>query len=671
MDNDISKISNIFRGFYNKDSYNTNEILDNELKLIYKSSNKSEYKIIVKFIHTYKDYKKNEKQDNVNIELDDFLEESNKNFFSRINYKNDNQEEVVAFSPKRNYLLTELDEMQQKNSLKKKKNKKPKNIISNDFEAKYLIQPITHFDFYCKNHAKKYSYFELNSKKKLCTECLFLSYDHDKYLIKSLTNIFCIAKILNKNINVDNQIIYNILDKNKKNEMDMKKNKDIYNIKNMIALEDYKLDDILIENLQHKIKQFEKKLEEMKNTKRYDDNINLLKYCKMYIDFYIKNKDIGINYTVSNIIQNNIKFNDNYLVQDKIQNNNELILNIQFENVDDSIIFTQPIHKITYPEIDNLNLNKDPYDEESISTVFMSDDKTKFTVCFTTAIIKIYEIKNFNLLHDIDFKEECKKSNINDFVSSKEYFYAKLISNGDLVITNLDSYAYLLNIKNKNYSVRKIFDNYNDIIFYFIEIPENKHYVTGGEKVNVYDYNYQKISCLDPIRNNDCGIKPARVKSLLYLPKKKLMICLMVTYGNGASRNSGITVFDTKNKKYKIIWGEEEIYPDLDTPYCMEVFNKKLIIFKNEIYDLKTGEKIYIDFDGKWGDCKLGIVYGKNKLILKDTFDYYFYEFDKDFKLKSRKKLKGITKKYHNEGFVKLTNEFICFFQNSEIIFIK
>ena len=145
----------------------------------------------------------------------------------------------------------------------------------------------------------------------------------------------------------------------------------------------------------------------------------------------------------------------------------------------------------------------------------------------------------------------------------------------------------------------------------------------------------------------------------------------MVSYGNEASRNSGITVFDSKNKKYKIIWGEEGTSPNFDTPYCLEVFNNKLIIFINEIYDLKTGEKISIDIDGKWRDCKLGIVYGKNKLILKDTFDYYFYEFDKDFKLKSRKKLKGITKKYHNEGFVKLTNEFICFFQNSEIIFIK
>ena len=142
----ISKISNIFRGFYNKDSYIINEILDNELKLIYKSSKKSEYKIIVKFIHTYGD--RNEKNLNVSIELDDFLEESNQNFFSRINYKNQNQEDVVAFSDKRNYLLTELDEMQQKNSLKKTRNKKLKDVICIDFTKKYLIQPINHFDFY-------------------------------------------------------------------------------------------------------------------------------------------------------------------------------------------------------------------------------------------------------------------------------------------------------------------------------------------------------------------------------------------------------------------------------------------------------------------------------------------------------------------------------------------
>ena len=85
----------------------------------------------------------------------------------------------------------------------------------------------------------------------------------------------------------------------------------------------------------------------------------------------------------------------------------------------------------------------------------------------------------------------------------------------------MDSCTYLLHIKNAKYSVRKIFDNYNDIIFYFIEIPENNHYVTGGEKINIYDYNYQKITCLNPIKNNESCIQSAKVKSLLYLPKKK------------------------------------------------------------------------------------------------------------------------------------------------------
>ena len=143
-----------------KDSYTIKEILDNELTLIYKNSNKLEYTIIAKFIHAYGD--KNEKNMNDSIELDDFLEESNKYFFSRIYYKNDNQEEIVSFSHKRNYLLTELDKIQQKNSLKKKKNKKPKDIIFNDFTKKNLIHPIIHFDFYCKIHSKKYTYFELN-----------------------------------------------------------------------------------------------------------------------------------------------------------------------------------------------------------------------------------------------------------------------------------------------------------------------------------------------------------------------------------------------------------------------------------------------------------------------------------------------------------------------------
>ena len=143
--------------------------------------------------------------------------------------------------------------------MKKKRNKKLKDVICYDLTKKYLIQPINHFDFYCKVHAKKYAYFELNSKKKLCSECLFLSLDHDKYLIKSLTNIFCVAKKLNKNINVNNQIIYNMLDKNHKNEIDINKNKDIYNRKNLISIEDYKLNDILLEKLKQKIKNFEKK----------------------------------------------------------------------------------------------------------------------------------------------------------------------------------------------------------------------------------------------------------------------------------------------------------------------------------------------------------------------------------------------------------------------------
>ena len=95
MENNLSKIRNIFRGLYETNN-RQKKIKDNCLKLIYKDSDELNFKIIVEFICE----NTNNKEDNETIlkmELRDFIEESNKNFFL------DDQKEIVAFDNKTYY----------------------------------------------------------------------------------------------------------------------------------------------------------------------------------------------------------------------------------------------------------------------------------------------------------------------------------------------------------------------------------------------------------------------------------------------------------------------------------------------------------------------------------------------------------------------------------------
>ena len=671
MENNLSKIRNIFRGLYETNN-GLKKIKDNCLKLIYKDSDELNFKIIVEFICE----NTNNKEDNetkLKMELKDFIEESNKNFFL------EDEKEIVAFDNKTYYTQEYLERIiQNKNKNKNKKNKKQNDILINKYKKEKIIQPITNFDFYCREHSKKYTYYCLNCKNNLCSECVLEYSNQEKNIYKALKNIFCIAKESHIKItDNDNEILNNILKENKSEENkesqlinNEKKEKICKHIK-IINLEEHKLSEKELKEYEFKIEQYSQKLKDSKETKRYYDNINLLEYCKMYIDFYKRNIDIGINYIIINIIRNKIKFNDKFLVQDNKQNNNELILNIPLEKVDNSIIFLNIIHKILYPEIDALNVNRDTWNKESIVTLFVSDDKTKFVVTFTTGFIKIYEIRSFQLLHNINFKEECKKSHLGNVDIDKEYFYAKYISNGNIIVTNCDKFCYQIKFEKNEYLIEKIFSNYNEYISFFIEIKENKHFITGGNKVNIYNYNYEKVSCLNPITDYYDDIRPATVKSLVYLSHKKILICLMISYGPGASRNSGITIFNTKHKLYKIIWGLEGVYPYFDSPYCIEIFNDKLIIFTEEIYYLRNGSYVECNCHSKWSSCKFGVCYKKNYLILKERFSNNLYEFDEHFQIKSRLKINGITESIDREGLIKMTEKMVCLFKENEIIFLK
>ena len=135
----------------------------------------------------------------------------------------------------------------------------------------------------------------------------------------------------------------------------------------------------------------------------------------------------------------------------------------------------------------------------------------------------------------------------------------------------------------------------------------------------------------------------------------------MNKYGPGASRSSGMTVIDTKNRKYKILWGEEGIYSINDGPYCLGVFNKYLIILNNYIFNLED-----VNFD-----CSCGVLSREEYIILKERFTNNFLQIEKDFKKISKIKIEGYFDDYSfsNTGLIKVTNEIICFFKATEIIF--
>ena len=115
--------------------------------------------------------------------------------------------------------------------------------------------------------------------------------------------------------------------------------------------------------------------------------------------------------------------------------------------------------------------------------------------------------------------------------------------------------------------------------------------------------------------------------SLLYLSNKNLLICLFFKFGNKASRNTAITVYNTKNKKYEILWGERGVYPINDSRYCINLLSNNLIIFEDDFYDLEGNyENINIDYD-----YSFVVEYGNHNIILKEMFDNNLYEADKNF----------------------------------------
>ena len=642
---DSSNISNIFRGSDNE-YFNSKRIKYNNL-LILKNENKIQ--IAVEF--HYRKYG----QTKLKISLNEFLKESNKNNFLKMDYTTNQQIEIVAFTD--NNFLTKNDY----NIRMSKKNKKE------------IIQPIAYFDFYCNIHGKKYTYYCLDCNMHICDKCKLLFFNHKKTIIQALKNIFCLAIESDIKIkNNDNKSLKNVIDKKIEiyNSELLNKDKN-HKHQNLIYIEDYKLSDEELKYYDNKIKEFSKKLENSKEINSYTNNILLLKYCKMYIEFYRKNKEIGLNYTIINIIKNNIKFNEKFLSQNNKQNNNELILNIPIDKSNNSIFFMEQIHKITYPDLDVLNINRN-WDFETIISIFVSNDKTKFIVTLSTGIIKIYDIPTFKLLYKINFIEICKKSNNNNnFNIKRDYFYAKMISNGNIIVTNCENRAYLIKIEKDKYIIEKLFEKYNDYISFFTEIPKNKHFVTGGKKINIYKYNYEKILSIEPVVEFDDSAGEPIVKNLVYLSNKNLLICLMAKYGPQASRSSGITICNTKNSLYRIIWEEGGVYPVNDSPYSLAINKEYLVIFSNKIYNLDNGNSIHINYDNSWSDCSCGIFF-RQSWIVKERFNNNLYQFDKDFIMISKIPINNLGINYITKnGLLKITDEIICYFNSNEIIFLK
>ena len=80
------------------------------------------------------------------------------------------------------------------NNNKNKENEKQNEIVINNYKKEKLIQPIINFDFYCRKHSKKYTYYCLNCKNNLCSECVLEYSNQEKNIYNALKNIFCIAK---------------------------------------------------------------------------------------------------------------------------------------------------------------------------------------------------------------------------------------------------------------------------------------------------------------------------------------------------------------------------------------------------------------------------------------------------------------------------------------------
>ena len=642
-----SNISNIFRGLDNYSSV-SKEIKNNKL-LILKYNNNIQTVVEIKYKEQvlYNDTK-------LKISLNDFLVESTKNFFIKFDKK------IIAFTDKE--FLTQFEYNQ-----KIFKNNKKENIL-----------PISYYDFYCKLHRIKYTYFCLDCNTHLCDKCKLIFFNHKKTIKYALKNIFSLAVESNiKILNTDNKSLKNIIYKNleiNNKELLNKDKKQKHKHDNLVYIDDYKLSDEELKYYENKIEQFEKKLENSKSVdiNCYENNILLLKYCKIYIDFYRKNRNIGLNYIIIDIIKNNIKFNEKFLNQSDEQNKKELILNLPVENVDKSVFFMKQIHKISYPILDVLNTHRN-WDFETIISIFVSFDKSKFIVTLSTGIIKIYNISNFEILYSIKFIDEYNKlnNNNNNFNINKDFFYAKMTSNGNVIVTNCEKRVYLIKIAKKGYIIEKKFENYNDDITFFTEITKNRHYVTGGKKINIYNYYYQKIISIRPIIDINDFVGEPMARNIVYLPNKNLLISLFLKYGPQSSRSSGITIINTKNSLYKIIWGLGGVYPVNETPYSIAINKNNLVIFSYEMYNLYNGDSFIVNYDNAWTDCDCGVFFGES-WILKEKFKNNIYQFTKDFIMNY--KIKTIENRFYNgqkTGLIKITDEIICYFDGSDIIFLK
>ena len=253
--NNLSQISNIFRGF-NED--NSKKIKFNQLYFIEKNNNK-ENKIIVKF--SYKKNNNDDKEKMIKITLNEFLKESYNNYFLKYNYITNQNEDIIDFSFNNFYSQNDLNNMNNSHKLKYKNN----------------IQPINHFDFYCKLHGRKYIYYCYDCKIHLCSECLLLSYNHVKTLFNCFKNIIGLAieaKI--KISNNDNNLFKEILVKSNNINNEVYNNKKKHMHVNLINLDEYKLTNNELKEYENKINIISEKLENSKNQGNYFNNILLL-----------------------------------------------------------------------------------------------------------------------------------------------------------------------------------------------------------------------------------------------------------------------------------------------------------------------------------------------------------------------------------------------------------
>lgn len=324
MENNISQILNIYR------EPETKEIKSNNLILLLVNS---KYEIFAKI-------------DNKYMLLREFLEFSNDFIFDNDNY----------YSHEEGYFYFYQNQKEQDNI--------NKNIKENPFiylcEKIKSYQPIINFDFYCHCHDEKNKYFCLDCKKHLCNKCMLLSSTPEKSLLKGLQNIIAFSKESNIKIRYNNENILNLkkipkfieFDKFKKINCTTYSYSDLYKYihtdHNIINLNENKLNDSEINYYENIIDIIQKKLEKSKIS---ENNKLLLSYCRMYLDYYKRNIQLGLNYDVISTIKNSIIFNEKFLSQ----NNSNSIEN---ENESEELILNIPIESLPYKFLNILSISE-------------------------------------------------------------------------------------------------------------------------------------------------------------------------------------------------------------------------------------------------------------------------------------------------------------------------